>query len=199
MIVMRCAVICLSVLVSLGLGVWMPCVMKAQTNHVPLTIQRQRVIQSCGAALVTKHPSTRFSLSTIVGLPTVGTTSSERHQAHLGFWVPLSVVTLIDDNVDIVTGARPHVWPNPFTNQLTIDIRQQHIERLRASVYDMRGKHVATLSNSESDTDGARLYWDGIDMNGNSVPTGTYVLRVFLKQYFNNQESLFSSIVSCSR
>jgi hypothetical protein len=58
---------------------------------------------------------------------------------------------------------------------------------------------VATLSNSESDTDGARLYWDGIDMNGNSVPTGTYVLRVFLKQYFNNQESLFSSIVSCSR
>lgn len=178
---------------------WKSCVALAQTNHPPLTIQRQRVIQSCGAALITKHPSTRFSLSGIIGLASLGVVKAERHSALLGFWVPLSIITSTNSEFEVVTGERPRVWPNPFTDRLTIDIREQHIERIRASIYDLRGKHLRTLSSDESTPAGVRLAWDGIDLNGNPVPTGTYVLRVFLKQYFSSQELLFSSIVSCSR
>jgi flagellar hook assembly protein FlgD len=54
-------------------------------------------------------------------------------------------------------------------------------------VYDILGKEVRTLVNSEKEPGNYKVQWNGINDNGSNVSTGIYIYRIeagdFIKQY----------------
>ncbi|MEO1074855.1 MAG: choice-of-anchor B family protein [Bacteroidota bacterium] len=62
-------------------------------------------------------------------------------------------------------------YPNPFGDRTTLTLTLDSPEHVRAEVYDLLGRRVATLLNDT--TDGALLTVDGA-----GLPSGVYVVRV---------------------
>ena len=171
----------------------------AQTNHVPLTMPRQRVVQSCGAALVTTNPTTPFSLSTIVGLTSAGTYRSLNHRLMLGFWIPVEVVTSVGSGSDVVTGARVWTWPNPFRDNLHIEVTHPFIEFAHADIYNNRGSLIRSVTPNQLRPDAALFLWNGLDAGGTPVANGLYTVRVSVQQFSSTTREHFSATISCNR
>ena len=189
--------ICCSALVAWIAAAQLPLV--AQSNHAPLTMPRQRVVQSCGAALVTKNPTTPFSLSTIVGLNAIGTYRSANHRLMLGFWVPIEIVTSVGPESDVVAGARVWTWPNPFRDNLHIEVTHPLIEFAHADIYNNRGSLVKSVTPVHVRSEGALFSWDGLDAEGNPVANGIYTVRVAVQQFYSSRRQHFSATISCNR
>lgn len=170
----------------------------AQTSHAPLTMPRQRVIQSCGAALVAKEPSTPFSLSSIVGLNSIGVVRQNSHKVMLGFWVPIKVITSTPEE-DVVAGARAWAWPNPFRDNVSIEVYVPMIQHAHADIFDLNGTLVHTIVGSEIRSDGIVFTWNGLDSRGSPVANGLYTVRVQLRQFVRDHSILFSTTVVCNR
>ncbi|MCK5148703.1 T9SS type A sorting domain-containing protein [bacterium] len=68
------------------------------------------------------------------------------------------------------------VYPNPFNN--TVQIRYDLPEDLtvEASIYNMRGRRVATLASGSTPRGVYKLRWSGRDNNGREVGSGVYFL-----------------------
>ena len=69
-------------------------------------------------------------------------------------------------------------WPNPFNPALEIRFRLHDTAQVRVDVFDVRGALVRTLLEAELAADLHVLRWDGRDAAGNSVASGSYVIRV---------------------
>jgi hypothetical protein len=70
-------------------------------------------------------------------------------------------------------------YPNPFNPSTTIafDIpgtpgEKRHVE---VTVYDVRGRRVSTLIESELEPGSYKLHWDGRDERGSKVTSGIYL------------------------
>ncbi|MFN5378690.1 MAG: FlgD immunoglobulin-like domain containing protein [Ignavibacteria bacterium] len=189
--------ICLYVFVAWTTTTQLP--LAAQSNHAPLTMPRQRVVQSCGAALVTRNPTTPFSLSTIVGLNAIGTFRSVNHRLMLGFWIPIEVVTSVGPESDVVAGARVWTWPNPFRDNLHIEVTHPLIEFAHADIYNNRGSIVNSVTPTQMRADGALFTWDGLDAEDNPVANGIYTVRVVVQQFYSSSREHFSATISCNR
>jgi Transglutaminase-like superfamily/FlgD Ig-like domain len=70
------------------------------------------------------------------------------------------------------------VFPNPFNPSTRITFELDRSRRVRASVYDMKGRRVADLLDRVLESGVGGVQWDGRDRQGNSVPSGSYLLRV---------------------
>jgi len=69
------------------------------------------------------------------------------------------------------------VFPNPFSNELFIDLSQiNYAEGLTLAVYDIQGKLVKRLVQSESQ----QSIWNGTDENGDFVSNGLYYLSILI-------------------
>jgi len=70
-------------------------------------------------------------------------------------------------------------WPNPFTDQVTIEVRTNATNGFTASssveIYSTDGRLVRLIRLSENRDDVAIVVWDGRDSSGNTVPTGSYI------------------------
>ena len=67
-------------------------------------------------------------------------------------------------------------YPNPFVDQLIIQIRLTEPKHLEVKVYDLSGKLVRRLFNGEAGTS-ETLEWDGTNGNGAKMGSGTYILK----------------------
>jgi hypothetical protein len=69
-------------------------------------------------------------------------------------------------------------YPNPFNPQTTIAyaIPEQGLVTLK--VYDVQGRLVRTIVNGEQPAGDHRAAWQGRDMNGSSVASGIYFVRL---------------------
>jgi hypothetical protein len=67
-------------------------------------------------------------------------------------------------------------YPNPFVDQLTIEIRLTEPKKLEVSIYDLNGKLVRSLFKGEAGTS-ETLIWDGTNGNGAKMGSGTYILK----------------------
>jgi len=63
-------------------------------------------------------------------------------------------------------------YPNPFNNQISINIVLPHPGFLDVGVYDLRGNWVATLENRQTHERQIRLSW-----HADNVSSGVYILR----------------------
>ena len=67
-------------------------------------------------------------------------------------------------------------FPNPFSDQLTIEIRLTEPKNLEVKVYDLSGKLVRNLFNGDAGTS-ELMVWDGTNGNGAKMGSGTYILK----------------------
>lgn len=163
-----------------------------------VTIQRQRVVQSCGATLDATAVSGPHLLNSIVGLTSIGRTSSrDQAKKYLGFWVPIPVILGAEDGGDnVVTGARIAAWPNPFRELITIDLQCDHPTGATADVYSSIGKHLSAVPISGLRTDGITFTWNGTSSDGQACAAGSYTIRILVHDPLYRGRLLYSTTVS---
>jgi hypothetical protein len=67
-------------------------------------------------------------------------------------------------------------YPNPFTEQITIEIQSANSEKLDVNVYDINGKLVRKLYNGQTKNSGT-FVWNGRNDSGARVIQGTYLIN----------------------
>lgn len=186
----------MNILLLLLTGLVMISPLHAQSaKHPVLTVQRQRILQSCGAVIDTTSSADGFLLSSIVGLTSIGTVmSSARGKAYLGFWVPIPVIlSAADQSTDVVAGARIWSWPNPFRDHVSIDVQVPERSLVEASIYTSVGKHVAALAIASRRSDGVTFTWDGTGVDAIEGASGAYLVRVFVQEPLHQRRLVYSS------
>jgi len=69
-------------------------------------------------------------------------------------------------------------FPNPFSAQAAISFSLPSAGRVNVIIYDMSGRAVRTLSDTEMQAAEHTLMWDGLDEAGNAVGAGVYFCRL---------------------
>jgi hypothetical protein len=84
-----------------------------------------------------------------------------------------------DDSTPHASAALRH-WaaPNPFNPRVEISYAVPQSAQVRVSVYDVAGQLVNELWHGRRAAGQHRVSWDGRDMSGRLVPSGTYLYRV---------------------
>lgn len=171
----------------------------AQTGkHPVLTIQRQRVIQSCGAVLDATAAQSPFAMSSVAGLTSLGTLRSSRQASMLlGLWLPRQIILAADDaSNDVVSGARIWSWPNPFRDNVSIDVLCPTGTSAEADVFNAIGKHITSLTVAARRQDGITFSWNGLSKDGTSCATGNYTIRVLILDPLYQRRILYSTTLS---
>lgn len=166
--------------------------------HPRITIQRQRVVQSCGAVIESTQGPGSFTMSGIVGLTTIGTTwAALRSQALFGFFVPMPIILSADRNTgDVATGHRTWAWPNPFRENVQILVQLSGAKATNADVYDNIGQLVATIPIASLHDDAATFMWDGKSTDGSQSATGSYTVRVNVTEPYAQRRIMYSTTIT---
>ncbi|MDD3807290.1 MAG: FlgD immunoglobulin-like domain containing protein, partial [Candidatus Marinimicrobia bacterium] len=69
-------------------------------------------------------------------------------------------------------------FPNPFNPSTTLSLTIPKAEHVKLTIYDITGKEVKVLVNSPLNKGTHSFVWDGTDMNGKKVASGSYVYRM---------------------
>nr|NQU92228.1 T9SS type A sorting domain-containing protein [Bacteroidota bacterium] len=70
------------------------------------------------------------------------------------------------------------IYPNPTTNTIYIEFKNDKQQFVDLSVFDIIGKYVITLINNENPCGKQRVLWNGTDKNGKEVKSGPYLVRL---------------------
>jgi hypothetical protein len=70
------------------------------------------------------------------------------------------------------------VNPNPFANQVVIQLNAKVCSNISIQIYDITGKLIREFSSSSD-----RFIWDGTHNNGEKVPTGIYFCKLQTGRY----------------
>jgi hypothetical protein len=82
-------------------------------------------------------------------------------------------------------------YPNPFNPSTRFTISIPDRSNVSTSVFDLKGRRIATLLNSELDTGVYDLTWQGKNDIGSQVSAGIYILRVDAGKYNHNQKMIY--------
>ena len=78
---------------------------------------------------------------------------------------------------DIQTTQLLGAWPNPFNPSVKVELYSAREQRIRVAVFDITGRRIRQLLDSEVPAGRLSVDWDGIDENDNSVPSGVYLIQ----------------------
>jgi hypothetical protein len=70
-----------------------------------------------------------------------------------------------------------NVYPNPFGEQVTIEIVLASKQKVKVGVYDLKGALVKSLFENEAESK-LNLYWDGRNQAGAKMIGSTYFIKV---------------------
>ena len=70
------------------------------------------------------------------------------------------------------------VYPNPFNPQTTITFALGHAQPAVGGVDELTGKRVVVLADRTFTVGNHSLLWNGRDYQGDSMPSGTYLVRL---------------------
>lgn len=93
---------------------------------------------------------------------------------------PTDPVTAVPPRAFGATLAQNH--PNPFNPQTRIDFSLPHRTEARLEVYDLAGRHVATLAQEEMAAGDHHVVWNGQNQAGEPVASGVYLYRLTTPQ-----------------
>ncbi len=87
---------------------------------------------------------------------------------------------------DVTVGVEPlpgnismiKIGPNPFTNQLTIEIKTEKQLFIDAEIYDLTGTLVSTIVERQVEPGYLHFTWNGKNTRGNDLPSGIYTLVI---------------------
>lgn len=69
-------------------------------------------------------------------------------------------------------------YPNPFSAEAAIRFSLPSAGRVSVTIYDLSGRAVRTLNDTEMQAAEHTLMWDGLDETGNAVGAGVYFCRL---------------------
>lgn len=89
----------------------------------------------------------------------------------------------IDSNInsDIISPLNLSLYPMPFTEKLNIKIDSKNQKPANIAIYNIKGQKIREFSEINS----KQLSWDGKDLNGKSISSGVYFIKV---NQDNNQQ-----------
>ena len=84
----------------------------------------------------------------------------------------------IDENVIPDMYALLQNYPNPFnpTTKISYDLPEASVVTL--SIYDLMGREIRTMINSEQTAGFKNIQWNATDNLGKSVPAGMYIYTI---------------------
>jgi photosystem II stability/assembly factor-like uncharacterized protein len=84
--------------------------------------------------------------------------------------------------VDVVTAAtvppRVSARPNPMASSTVLTVSSPGAGRVSAELFDVRGRLVARLADQDFPGGELEIPWDGADLSGRPVASGSYLYRV---------------------
>ena len=82
-------------------------------------------------------------------------------------------------------------FPNPFNPETQIRFSIGSQEDVKLIIYDVVGRQVRTLVNGNSFSPGFHVTnWDGLDDNGQKVPSGLYIYRIKAGSFIADKKML---------
>jgi hypothetical protein len=69
-------------------------------------------------------------------------------------------------------------YPNPFNPQTTISFSLAQTEKVKLSIYNIRGELVKELTNRQYETGLHKIIWNGKDSRGKNVASGIYYYKL---------------------
>ncbi|MCK5115922.1 MAG: T9SS type A sorting domain-containing protein [Candidatus Aegiribacteria sp.] len=70
------------------------------------------------------------------------------------------------------------VQPNPFNLHTSISFTLDNPQSVELCVFDLTGRRIAVLVDGLLETGPHCYNWEGMDLNGQTVASGTYILRI---------------------
>ncbi|MBU0529866.1 hypothetical protein KKF86_08965 [bacterium] len=98
--------------------------------------------------------------------------------------------------VELTGGAKPNQfslgdnYPNPFNPTTTVEFKLPIGIDVTLNVYNLLGEKVATIFNSYAQPGNYKATWNGLDLNGNQVPSGTYLFELDAGEYFHQVKKM---------
>ncbi len=72
-------------------------------------------------------------------------------------------------------------YPNPFNPNTDIQFSLSEFEKVTLDIFDLSGRHIVQLVNSQKHIGNHSINWNAIDKNGNTVPAGLYIYQLSSK------------------
>jgi len=92
-----------------------------------------------------------------------------------------SIINSVDDGIGSNDGVLS--YPNPFSNNITINTYIDKPQRVIAQIFNIYGELVNTISDSYLETGNYTFHWNGTNSYNQKVSTGTYFIKILM----NNQ------------
>ncbi len=100
--------------------------------------------------------------------------------------IPLLIVGAAGTGIQVTaapeeTPSRTELYraaPNPFNPRTNISFDLSRTGKVTLDIYDLAGRHVATLHNGVLQPGRQSFSWNGTDANGKSVASGVYAIRL---------------------
>ena len=68
--------------------------------------------------------------------------------------------------------------PNPFQEETRIHFSLKMMEEIHLAIYDLQGRQIQRLYNGPLEAGDHQWQWNGNDSNGNSLPSGMYLVQL---------------------
>jgi len=81
-------------------------------------------------------------------------------------------------------------YPNPFTQELSIEYYVEKEEEVSIAIYDIHGRFVKRLISSELQRGNQRIIWKGDSELGNTLESGMYVIQLLVGNEITTQKAL---------
>jgi hypothetical protein len=79
-------------------------------------------------------------------------------------------------------------YPNPFNPHTTLTFSLNRPQHVTISVLDIAGRQIALLADRRFGAGTNSTEWDGIDVLGQLVPSGTYLVKMETERYVKSQK-----------
>jgi hypothetical protein len=99
------------------------------------------------------------------------------------FYLAKGHMTMTGNQEDVAQpfAVEMNTYPNPFTNEMKIHIRNNKFESAWLEVYNLRGQLIKTISTKELlSKEEYTLSWNGTDNRGHAVASGIYFLKAVI-------------------
>jgi photosystem II stability/assembly factor-like uncharacterized protein len=96
-----------------------------------------------------------------------------------GVWVyDTTYTSAIEDHHLVNDNTALNVFPNPFSDILTINFTNRNTGNINVSVYNLNGILIKILINEHKTKGRYKIIWDGKDKYGKEMQTGLYFIRL---------------------
>ena len=82
-------------------------------------------------------------------------------------------------------------YPNPFNPVTQICYTLPQLSNVQLKIYDILGREVKTLVNSEQPAGAYRLEWNGSNNFGSQVASGMYIYRIIAGKFVQTKKMMF--------